>query len=351
MFLCGTLFGCASGTVAPRLPSAELLRWPAPPAESRVEWVREFATPKDLEIGKGFWKWLADLVTGEDDLSIVRPYGVFASEGRIYVADPGASVVHLYDTGAGRYSRLKGPEQSPLQTPIGITGDRAGSVYVTDSSSGIVFVHRGEMDTLTPFITSGLERPTGIACDRSTDRLYVTDTTRNQIAVFDLSGRELLRFGTRGGRSGEFNSPTDLCFDREGRLWVTDSLNFRLQVFSREGVFINAFGKAGDTIGYFSKPKGIAADRDGHIYSADALLDAIQIFSGQGQLLLAFGGRGTRPGEFWMPSGLFIDTNDTIYVADTYNKRIQVFQYRHRNDPGNRSYYPETLIRKVEAPR
>lgn len=337
MLFSGALLGCATTATVPRQPSAELLRWPSPPEPSRIEWVREIALPADLGIGKGFWKWLADLVTGEDDLSIVRPYGIFAGEGRLYLADPGASVVHLYDTASGRYYRLKGTEQFPLRSPIGVAGDRAGAVYITDSSTGVVYVHRGEEETLTPFITSGLERPTGIVCDHASDRLYVSDTTRNQIALYDLSGRELRRFGSRGARPGELSAPTDLCLDSQGRLWVTDSMNFRLQAFSREGVAVGTFGMAGDTIGFFSKPKGIAADRDGHIYSADALLDTIQIFSDQGQLLLSFGGRGTRPGEFWMPSGLFIDSHDMIYVADTYNKRIQVFQYRHRDDRGQPS--------------
>lgn len=333
ILLCGALTGCASDTVSSRNPAAELLRWPAAPAESRIEWQREIALPKDLDIGKGFWKWLADLVTGDDDLSIVRPYGVFVFGKRLYVADPGASVIHLYDTEAGRHYRLKGTGQHPLQTPIGITGDSTGAIYITDSSSGVIFVHRETMENLTPLVTTGLKRPTGIVCDRSTNRLFVSDTIQNQIVVFDLSGRELFRFGSRGGNPGEFNSPTDLCLDRDGQLWVTDSMNFRVQAFSRDGTALTTFGRAGDSIGNFSKPKGIATDRDGHIYSADALLDTVQIFSSQGQLLLTFGQRGTRPGEFWMPSGLFIDADDTIYVADTYNKRIQVFQYRHRDTP------------------
>jgi DNA-binding beta-propeller fold protein YncE len=329
------LFAGCVGRTAPvsGIPS-ELLRWPPAPAPVKIQWLGEFNDPRDLDIRKGFWTRVVEFVSGEERTGIVRPYGVFADDhGRIYVADPGGGVVHLLDRENHRSVRLMGGDDAPLRLPIGVTGDGNGTVYVTDSASGVVFRHVVGEEILTPFINGTVLRPTGIVCDPVRKRIYVSDTSRHQIAVFDLAGKELFRIGSRGSQPAEFNFPTDLCLDRQGQLVVTDSLNSRIQVISPDGHFVSQLGKAGDSAGYLSKPKGVAVDSEGHIYSADALHDAVQIFDVSGRLLLSFGMRGTRPAEFWMPSGLFMDSHDTLFVSDTFNHRIQLFRYRR--DAGN----------------
>jgi DNA-binding beta-propeller fold protein YncE len=323
------LAGCAGNSARNRPQSGVELRWPPPPAEARIVLSGEISEPGDLGIGKGFWNRLVEMVSGEKKSRIVRPYGVYDDgAGRIYVTDPGAGVVHLYDTAGGRYARLAGTAETPLQVPIGVSGDGKGMAYITDSASGIVFRHGGDDDSLTPFIKSGLTRPTGIAFNRQSGRIYVADSVRHQIVVFDTAGKELFRIGSRGVNPGQFNSPTDLWIDRQGRLLVTDPLNFRVQILTGEGRYLGGFGIAGERAGEIAKPKGVAMDSDGHVYLADALLDAVQIFDEKGGLFLKLGTRGDRAGEFWMPAGLFIAANDTIYVADAYNNRVQIFRYR-----------------------
>ena len=325
-----TLCGCASGRPSP-VPPGVILLWPPPPQQARIEWLKEFHGPDELEIGKGFWKRLAEVITGEEFNGIVRPYGVHADgEGRIYLADTGAGCVHFYDKKDGVYRRLTGSAKAPLLSPIGITGDGKGTIYVTDSASGTVFRHTPGGEFLEPFIVGVITRPTGIVYAPRTGEIYVTDTANHKIVVFDREGVRKFEFGLLGDGPGEFNHPTDLALDHSGRLIVTDALNFRVQTLSATGEFITVFGSSGDSSGAFNKPKGVAVDSDGNIYVVDSLQDAVQIFDPSGRLLMAFGSRGSRPGEFWMPSGLFIDGKDTIYVADSYNNRIQMFQYHGR---------------------
>lgn len=330
------LAGCASAPSRPNLPVGAELNWPPPPAEARITWTGEFSQPDDLGIGKGFWARVVELVVGEENNRIVRPYGVYADgQGLIYVTDPGAALVHRYDTKRGRYTRLKGANGSPLKAPIGVSGDGRGTVFVTDAESGVVFRQTTDDDELLPFITKGLKRPTGLAVDQQRGRLYLSDSVLDQVVVFDLTGRELFRFGSYGEEPGKFNHPTDIWLDRQGRLLVTDPLNYRIQIFSMEGLYLSGITKeAGDAAGNFSKPKGVAVDSDGHIYLADALLDVIQIFDEKGRLLLVFGDKGSHPGEFWMPAGIFIGADDTIYVADAYNYRVQTFRYRRAEGSG-----------------
>ena len=319
--------GCAAAPPLREGRPAVHLQWPSLPAPARIQWVREISDYNDLGMSRGFWSRLSDLLVGEPDYRIVRPYGIYMDlSNRLFVVDTGRSAVHVMDTRDGKFTII-GQEEGVLQTPIGITGDDNDTIYITDSSAGVIYRYRYQENQLQPFGTLNHGRPTGIAYNRTNKLLYVSDTTAHQVVVFDLNGTEKMRIGSRGDGQGRFNFPTDLSIDRTGRLFVTDALNARVQVFTPTGEFITMFGRAGDSSGEMAKPKGIAVDSDGHIYVCDALIDSVQIFNEAGTLLLDFGGHGSEPGQFWMPSGLFIDHEDYIFVADTYNNRIQVFRY------------------------
>ncbi len=325
--LCLALAGCAGGhSIREHTPGVRL-QWPSLPEEAKIIWIRELSEYQDVGISRGFWSSLADWFGGPRNYGIVKPYGLYMDDqDRLFIVDTGRGAVHIMDTREGRFTLL-GEEEGFFQTPIGITGDDNGNVYLTDSSAGTIFRYRYGEKLLHPFGTLSLGRPTGIAFNRINRLLYVSDTTSHQVVVFDLNGTERLRIGGRGDKPGQFNFPTDLFVDRNGRLYVTDALNSRVQVFSADGAFLKMFGSAGDSSGHLAKPKGVAVDSEGHIYICDALLDSVQIFDDAGRLLLDFGGHGREAGLFWMPSGLYMDKNDYIYVADTFNSRVQVFRY------------------------
>ena len=220
------------------------------------------------------------------------------------------------------YSRIGKVGENVLVSPVGVSMG-PDSLFVTDSALGKVFILdregklKGTIDEL--------QRPTGIAYEAGSDRLYISDTMEHIIAVFDKNGKKLFTFGKRGVGDGEFNYPTHLYLS-DGKLTVNDAMNFRLQTFDREGKHLFTFGTHGDATGYFSSPKGVARDSDGHFYVVDALFNAVQIFDSKGKYLLTFGKHGSGAGDMWLPSGIFIKDNN-IYVADSFNQRVQVFQY------------------------
>jgi DNA-binding beta-propeller fold protein YncE len=308
-------------------PSAEL-QWPRQPAGPKVAWVRSIANYQDAGIAKSFWRRTLEFITGADERRIVRPYGILFDEAeRLFIADPGAGVVHSMDIKAGQYTVLGGDRGSPLRTPIGLTEDDQGRLYITDSTARAVFRHDPTDGSLKELPLSGLFRPTGIAFSRFNGFLYIVDTIGNQVIVADTNGHERSRFGAAGDESGQFNHPTDIAIDNLGQVYVTDALNYKIMVFTAAGLPVTQFGSAGDAAGDLNKPKGVAVDSERHIYVCDAMLDAVQVFDVSGQLLNSFGGTGTGNGAFWMPSGLFIDRRDFIFVSDTYNQRVQVFKY------------------------
>ena len=76
--------------------------------------------------------------------------------------------------------------------------------------------------------TSGV--PRGIAIDAE-ERLYVADALAHTIDVYDLKGRSLTQFGSRGFGPGQFNYPNDIALDKGGRIYITDRENNQVQVW------------------------------------------------------------------------------------------------------------------------
>ena len=296
----------------------------------RIRYISSFAQPDDLQIKQGMVSRIWDYIIGSPARGLVAPYGVTVdTDGTIYVIDAALKTVQIYNRSKNTFSVV--PDDDHLFTsPINaVTDGEAGRLYVTDSSAGLVRSFAlPEAGTVGEFGKGELERPTGIALNKTTNELLVLDTKQAAVLRYNRNNLALTgRFGSRGTDYGQFNHPTTMTVNNNGEILVNDSLNFRIQIFSPTGEFRNAFGKAGDSPGYFSRPKGIAVDSDNNIYVVDTLFDNVQIFDAKGGLLLSFGQPGQAAGEFWMPTGIFIDQDDRIYVADTYNKRVQIFQY------------------------
>jgi sugar lactone lactonase YvrE len=304
------------------------------PSRAQVKYLRTIPSVREFTKARGFFTKLLDLVAGppEGRPEIVRPYATtHDSTGRLLVADPGQRGVHIYDFEKRKYHFLKGPRGRELASPMDVACDVNDDIYVSDSVRAKVYVFdsRGRfLRTIGgPDPEARLQRPTGMALDRHSRRLYLTDTLRHQVLVFGLDGALIRVFGKRGTGPGEFNFPTGLTLSG-GRLYVVDAMNFRIQAMTPEGKFLSSFGQLGNQTGTLNRPKGIAADTDGDLYIVDASFETIQVFDPDGRLLYYFGSSGAKPGQFQLPAGISIDDRNIIYVADSLNRRVQVFRYR-----------------------
>lgn len=323
------LASCVSGN--PVVPfQVQGTIWPNSPDSQRIAFVGQFSRAADIGITQSVWARFVSFTAGARDNALTRPMDVATTRDHniIFVADPDAQCVHRYDIGAARYRCLASRENQPSVSPIGLAVAEDGWLFVADSQLGRLFQSAPESKNLEPFdVAADLEQPTGMHWDSASQSLYVTDTKKQSVLVFDRHGNLKQTISERGSAPGEFNFPTYVWKDANGDLLVTDSLNFRLQRFDSDGNFLHTFGENGDQPGDFSRPKGVATDSFGRIYVIDALLHSMQIFSPEGELLLALGQQGQGQGEFWLPNGIFITADDTIFVADSYNKRVQVFRY------------------------
>lgn len=309
--------------------------WPPPPQTARIRYLKTIADLEDIEQGKGFFRRLWEFIRGPEAVDMRKPMALVVDKNeRLFVADPAAKVLHVFDQKRGRYHALQGDDRERFELPIALALDADNTLYLADGGRRRVLAMNGDGDLLRSYGDKGkLLRPTAVAVDDKRQRLYVVDTPSHDIKVFDLRSTKLLKvIGQRGTEAGQFNYPSHISVDGGGRLYVTDALNGRIQVLGPEGEFLYSVGQQGDGSGDFDIPKGNAVDSEGHLYVADAAFDVIQIFNRKGELLLYFGSSGQGRAQFWMPTGLFIDHLDRIYVADSYNKRVQVFQYLKGGD-------------------
>lgn len=306
------------------------LMWPPPPEPPRIEYLYNISKPDDVGWSPSFFeKTIAFFAGHHKNRMMVRPYGIIIGPDEVLcVADPGARIVHKFYLKEKAYKKITEFSKQELVSPIGVALDTRGMLYVSDSSLRRIFVYDRKGKSVRKIGSDALlQRPTGIAIDPSSGRLYVVDTLAHAIKVFSLDGSFLFSMGKRGKGEGAFNYPTAITLDKDGNLYINDSMNFRVQIFKPDGTFSGLFGKHGDGTGEFSNPKGVALDSEGHIYVTDAIFDRVQVFNTAGELLLTFGEAGQAPGQFWIPTALYIDSTDRIFIADSYNKRVQVFKF------------------------
>ena len=160
-------------------------------------------------------------------------------------------------------------------------------------------------------------RPHGITISPD-GHVYVCDGANHCVCVFDVNGKFLFSFGSRGSGDDCFDCPEDLCFASDGFLYITDVDNRRICVYDKDGKFITMF-----TTTY--EPTCIDATACGHLIVSSLESCKVMIYTTGGDLVHVFGEHGSELGQFSRPTGVSVDSDGLIYIADCGNHRIQVF--------------------------
>ena len=183
-----------------------------------------------------------------------------------------------------------------------------------------------EFERMWPVITQQwyFSAPFGVAIDES-GNVFVADTFNDRIQKFTPDGQFIAKWGSTGGRSGQFFGPSGIAIDSSGNLYIVDTYNNRIQKFTSNGEFVTNWGGLGSGDGEFDTPFGIAIDSNGNLFVADTGNHRIQKFKNNGEFLTKWGNSGSGDGQFNLPYGIAIAGKDDVYVADTYNDRIQKF--------------------------
>jgi len=323
------------------------LVWPQPPEIARIRFLAMYTgqkfDPAILEKPKHEKKNWKDVLAGAQTQSeksvnipfqFIRVYGVAAdSKGNIYAADQAVGAIFVIDPATQEAQLIRNGKEARFGLINGLAMDDNDRLFVSDSKLRHVVVFNAQHQQEAIVGTGVLLDQGGLAIDRENRFLYVVDTSKDQVVVFDADNYKVLRtIGTTGKKhtladAGNFSLPTNVAVDGDGNLCVTDTLNNRVEIFDAEGNFISEFGKAGDGPGRFARPKGIAVDGDGHIWVVDEVQSRVQVFDREGRLLIYFGEQGPYPGQFQAAYGIAIDQKNRVIVSEQFPGRVQAFQY------------------------
>lgn len=217
-----------------------------------------------------------------------------------------------------------------LNRPMGLDFDSRGRLFVADLLNRRVRIFEpGQIFPVPETLGTDLLVPWGLAVDGS-DRIFLTDTGRNQVLVMAADGAPVTAFGRKGTAPGAFVIPAGVAFDpTRNRYLVADFANHAVQFLDASGTYLGhlgELGRPGRREGQFRGPADVAVDDEGRIYVADKENCRIQIFHGAGGFIAALGHAGSAPGGLDRPSGLTVGPDGAVYVCDTFNHRVVVFE-------------------------
>jgi len=279
------------------------------------------------------------------------------------------------------------PSANTLCTPVGVTVDGTGRLYVSDQGNHRVLRFSSPLSTQVAdgvlgqtsltrtgpnrVDERGLSNPTRLAIDRSVtpNRIYVADTDNHRVLGWSsatgfangapadrvLGQPDFLTSGcnTGGLGAGTLCSPRGLAVDAAGNLYVADTDNHRVVVFdtpfTTDAVADKVWGQAGFTtgtcntggvgVGTLCNPWGMVLDSTGGLLVADSGNHRVLRFTGgrTGDTLAdqVFGQTdfttttcntgGISAQTLCSPRGLAFDASSNLFVADYSNSRVLVY--------------------------
>ena len=272
------------GQVAPE----QLVVYPPPPDTARIQFLTSISDERD--VGGGGRSLLDKIVGREDDAAkaISKPYGLAVHGGVLYVCDEDVMGLDLIDLEARTFAFFKPSGPGGLRMAVNCFVDDAGNLYVTDTGKRQVAVFDSTRTFIGAFGGEDGGRPADVAV--AGDRIYVSHLGQGLgIRVYDRASRQFLfSFPDRSSRDTLGLVAPANVFVTDDAVYASDLLKQRIFVFSKDGEFRRFIGRPGEGPSTFSRPKGVAVDRAGLVYVADAAFANVQVFSPEGRLLMFF---------------------------------------------------------------
>jgi len=170
----------------------------------------------------------------------------------------------------------------------------------------------------------------GIVVDAQ-DNVYVFNTSKDAVTVFDREGHFLHAWGSdfAAGAHGLF-----LSREQDGEyLFLTDTARRMVYKTTLSGDLLLSLGAPDLPSVYHTLedycPTDVAVAPNGDFYVVDGYGQSyVHQYSAAGHYIRSWGGKGAAAGQLDCPHGAWVDTRQSeplLYVADRGNHRIQVF--------------------------
>lgn len=158
--------------------------------------------------------------------------------------------------------------------------------------------------------------------------IYISDGYANsRIAVFDVQGRFIRAWGSKGYAASQFNTPHGLTLLSDGSVVVCDRDNARIQKFSSQGVFLEQW--FGQQLG---RPWNIAVGNQDTMFVLDGgdqdpanPRSAIIKLDPSGKVVGRYSMFGNQVGELNWAHAIAVNSRHELFVVDLRNERVQKF--------------------------
>lgn len=258
---------------------------------------------------------------------------------RIRRVDPSGTITTVAGTGEAVSGCQQLPESPRLFGPTAVLKDRDGSLIIADQRNNRIrrMSATGALTTLVgnnlhqfyipgvPGTASPIDWPTALALDGN-GNLYFTEIHSNRIGALN---RETGRLSTVVDLTAGLNKPAGIAFDRSGALLIADTGNHRVRRLTGgvlttiagrgRAEFCGDNGPAADAC--LNAPMDVKADALGNIYIADTGNHRIRRIDPTGAITTVAG--TGEPGALNFPSSLAIDARNDLFVVDWQNYLIR----------------------------
>jgi len=310
------LSACSSSKES--VKTTEPIIYPAPPDKPRIQYLTSFSKSTDITGEQS--SFLSSVVGKEEVRQIVKPYGISIYKGKIYVCDTILGELIIINLNNSTFEDFSPKGLGQLKKPINCFNDAEGRLYVTDTKRQQVVIFDKNGKYITSFGEKEKIKPIDVFVDNK--NIWVSDLHNHSVMVYDKKTYKFMYSIPKANAdsSAKLYSPTNLAMSKNN-LYVSDFGGFDIKVYSKDGKYKRTIGSYGRNLGQFVRQKGIAVDKDENLYVVDAGFENVQIFNKEGNLLMFFGGPYKGPGDMWLPAKIIIDYDNLKYFQKyVYNK-------------------------------
>jgi sugar lactone lactonase YvrE len=311
--------GCATEQKCSTKPTF----FPPPPDEPRIQYLTGITSSKDV-CAKESQSTFSFIVTGKEAPSVIhkigKAYGIAAHDNKLYVAESSTGRVTIVDPVNKGFEYLKGlaNPKGVLQVPVNLAFDQEGYMYVADTGRREIVVYDKSGEYVKAFGRDIDKGSKIVSVATYKDKLYALDLGTSRIRVLDRkTGEQQAIFGYIEKVNQSLRAPDNFVIDANGGIYVANIGDNKVKKYDIDGNYIMSIGGIGDQFGQFVRPRGVAVDDAGRIFVVDAGFNTVQIFDDQARLLTIFGWPGLETGSLNLPAGIAV-TKENLQFYQQY---------------------------------